>query len=80
MNEPNVAALPSAVGKLVRQIESLWESGQDPNPDALLESAGVSLPAHVAIKCKLRDHERTGFYVQQGAVHFSLIVFKDSQV
>ena len=48
MNEPNVAASFCAVAELVRQIESLCESGQNPNPDALLESAGVSLPAHVA--------------------------------
>ena len=48
MNEPRVAASFPAVGELLRQIEALWESGQDPDPDALLESAGVSLPAHVA--------------------------------
>jgi serine/threonine protein kinase/formylglycine-generating enzyme required for sulfatase activity len=48
MNEPKAAASSSAVGELVRQIESLWESGQNPNPDALLESAGLSLPGHVA--------------------------------
>jgi hypothetical protein len=48
MNEPKVAASSSAVGELVRQIESLWESGQNPNADPLLEAAGVSLPAHVA--------------------------------
>jgi serine/threonine protein kinase/WD40 repeat protein/tetratricopeptide (TPR) repeat protein len=48
MSDPNVAASPSAVSELLRQIESLWESGQDPNPDALLKVAGVSLPVEVA--------------------------------
>jgi hypothetical protein len=48
MNEPKVAAISSAVGKLVRQIDSLWESGQSSNPDMLLKTAGVSLPAEIA--------------------------------
>jgi serine/threonine protein kinase/formylglycine-generating enzyme required for sulfatase activity len=48
MNEPGVAASSSAVSDLVQQIESLWELGQNPDPDALLREAGVSLPAEVA--------------------------------
>ena len=48
MNDPKVAASSGSVGELVRQIESLWESGQNPDPDSLLEAAGVSLPAEVA--------------------------------
>lgn len=48
MNETLMADPSSAAKELVQQIESLWESGQKPGPDALLAQAGVSLPAAVA--------------------------------
>ncbi len=50
MNEPNIAALSGTTGvsELIRQIESLWESGEDPSPDALLKAAGLMSPADVA--------------------------------
>ncbi len=50
MNEPSVAT-PSglaAASELIRQIESLWESGQNPDADALMTAAGVSSPGDVA--------------------------------
>jgi hypothetical protein len=48
MNESSVAASSAGPTELVRQIQSLWESGQNPDPDALLEEAGVLSPAEVA--------------------------------
>jgi WD40 repeat protein/tRNA A-37 threonylcarbamoyl transferase component Bud32 len=48
MNESKVTASSSAAGELVRRIESLWESGQNPDPDELLETGGVSFPADAA--------------------------------
>jgi serine/threonine protein kinase len=48
MNESAVAASFATVGELVQRLQALWESGQNPDADALLEAAGVSLPAEVA--------------------------------
>jgi serine/threonine protein kinase/WD40 repeat protein/tetratricopeptide (TPR) repeat protein len=48
MNNPEVANSSSAVRKLLRQIDSLWELRQNPNPDALLEAAGISMTADIA--------------------------------
>jgi len=39
-----------------------------------------ALTARVAVKRKLRDNQRAASYIQERAIHFSLIVFKDSQV
>ncbi len=47
MNEPNAATSSCLVGDLIREIDSLWESGQKPDLDALLSAAGL-LPAEVA--------------------------------
>ena len=47
MDEPNAATSFCLVDDLIRQIDSLWESGQKPDPDALLNAAGL-LPADVA--------------------------------
>jgi len=43
-----VADPSSTANELVLHIQSLWECGQNPNPDPLLKAAGVLLPAAVA--------------------------------
>jgi serine/threonine-protein kinase len=48
MNEPGVPAPSSSAGELLRQLESLWEQGQRPDPDTLLHAAGISSPHEVA--------------------------------
>jgi hypothetical protein len=47
MNEPNAAMSSGWAVEPIREIESLWESGQNPDPDRLLKVAGL-LPAEVA--------------------------------
>src|SRR5206468_12116255 len=42
--------------------------------------AGPALTAGVAVKRKLRHDQRAAVYRQQRAVHFSLVILKDSQV
>jgi hypothetical protein len=48
MQEPTTPAAPRSAAELVRQLQALWEQGQQPDPDALLRAAGVSSPAEVA--------------------------------
>jgi tetratricopeptide (TPR) repeat protein/tRNA A-37 threonylcarbamoyl transferase component Bud32 len=58
VDEPRTLSRSPHGGPLVRQLERLWEQGQQPDPFAFLESAGPAQPADVAAVLALDQWQR----------------------